>query len=82
VNKRRALVVGIAVTAALVIGLLAMPVKIRCGHPGYACATAPDEQGYVHFYYVVAPFGVALVEELAGVNISFHYRSGVDREKT
>jgi hypothetical protein len=65
----------------LVTGSLAAPVKIRCGHPGAACATAPDVQGHVHYYYAVKPVGVFLVEDLAGVSSSIKYRSGVDREK-
>lgn len=44
-------VVGIVVM--LLIGVLAIPVKQRCGAPGYSCATALDAQGYVHYYYEV-----------------------------
>ena len=39
----------------LVVGLLlvalAIPIKQRCGAPGYSCATALDARGYVHYYY-------------------------------
>jgi len=72
---------GLRSRVVLGVGLLAMPVKIRCGHPGAACATAPDAQGYVHFYYVVKPFGASLIEDVAGVNVSIQYTSGVDRVK-
>lgn len=78
----RDVAVVMAIAAALMIWLLAMPVKIRCGHPGYACATAPDAEGYVHFSYAVMPLGVALVEDLARVDIPFRYSSGVDRTKS
>jgi hypothetical protein len=48
---------------------------------GAACATAPDEQDYVHYYYVVKPLGVSLIEDLAGVDLSIRNTSGVDRVK-
>jgi len=66
--------VGIAVV--LVIAVLAMPVKQRCGAPGYSCATAWDARGYVHYYYEVEPLGVYLSEIIAGSNIRLYYTSG------
>jgi len=79
-NKRLLLIlVGIGIV--LVIGVLALPVKQTCGHPSYTCATAPDAQGYVHYYYEEKPLGVSLIENLTGANISFHYTSGTDLEK-
>ena len=71
----------IAIAVALAIGLLALPVKQRCGAPGYTCATGLDSQGYVHYYYEVEPFGVYLVESVTGTNIRLYYKSGEDREK-
>jgi hypothetical protein len=79
-NKRVLLLVGVAV-AVLVVGLLAFPVKQRCGHPHYSCATAPDAQANVHYYYETKPLGVSLFETLTGADISFHYSSGTDSEK-
>jgi hypothetical protein len=79
VSKR--VLVGIAVALLPLIGLLAVPVKMRCGHPGAACATAPDEQDYVHYYCVVKPLGVSLIEDLAAVGLSIRCTSGVDRMK-
>ena len=78
-SKRVPLAVGIAV--ALVIAALAIPIKARCGAPGYSCATAVDAQGNVHYYYEVEPLGVYLVEIITGSNIRFYYQSGEDLEK-
>jgi hypothetical protein len=72
-------VVGIAVM--LLIAVLAIPVKQRCGSPGYSCATALDTQGYVHYYYEVEPLGVYLAEIIAGSNIRFYYTSGEELVK-
>jgi hypothetical protein len=72
--KRAPLIAGIAVV--LVIAVLAMPVKVRCGAPGYSCATALDAQGNVHYYYEVEPLGVYLLEIITGSNIRFFYKSG------
>jgi hypothetical protein len=77
--KRVPLAVGIAVV--LVIAALAIPIKVRCGAPGYSCATAVDTQGNVHYYYEVEPLGVYLVEIITGSNIRFYYQSGEDLEK-
>ncbi len=66
--------VGIAVV--LVLAVLAIPVKQRCGAPGYSCATALDAQGNVHYYYEVEPLGVYLAEVITGSNIALYYRSG------
>ena len=78
-SKRVPLAVGIAVV--LVIAALAIPIKARCGAPGYSCATAVDAQGNVHYYYEVEPLGVYLVEIITGSNIRFFYQSGEDVEK-
>jgi hypothetical protein len=65
----------------LVIAALAIPIKARCGAPGYSCATAVDAQGNVHYYYEVEPLGVYLIEIITGSNIRFYYQSGEDLEK-
>jgi hypothetical protein len=72
-------VVGIA--AVLAIAVLAFPVKVRCGAPGLACATAVDAQGNVHYYYEVEPIGVYVAETFTGSNIRLYYQSGEDLEK-
>jgi hypothetical protein len=73
--NRVPLVVGIAVV--LVIAVLAVPVRVRCGAPGYSCATALDAQGNIHYYYYeIEPLGVYLLEIITGSNIRFFYRSG------
>jgi hypothetical protein len=65
----------------LVFAMLALPVKQRCGAPGYSCATALDARGYIHYYYEVEPLGVYLAEIITGSNIRFFYKSGEDLEK-
>lgn len=73
------LAVGLLV--ALVIAILAIPVKQRCGAPGLFCATAVDPQGNIHYYYEVEPVGVYLAEIIAGSNIRLYYTSGEDLVK-
>jgi len=69
---------GVAIAALLVIAVLAIPVKQRCGAPGLSCASALDPQGNVHYYYEVEPLGVYLAEIITGSNIRFYYTSGED----
>ena len=73
--------VVIGIVVLLVIAALALPVKQRCGAPGYSCATSLDARGYVHYYYEVEPLGVYLAEIITGSNISFFYKSGEDLQK-
>ncbi len=68
--------VGIAVL--VVLAVLAIPIKQRCGAPGYSCASALDAQGNVHYYYEVEPIGVYLAEIITGTNIRIYYSSGED----
>ena len=65
----------------LLIGVLAIPVKQRCGAPGYSCATALDAQGYVHYYYEVEPLGVYLAEIITVSHIRLYYTSGEELVK-
>jgi hypothetical protein len=71
----------VALLVALVIGVLALPVKQRCGAPGYTCATALDTKGYVHYFYELEPLGVYLAEIITGTDIHFCYKSGDERVK-
>ncbi|OBG77482.1 hypothetical protein A5714_21345 [Mycobacterium sp. E2462] len=64
--------------AALALGVLAVPVKQRCGAPGFSCATTLDSNGDVHYYYEVEPLGVFLAEVVTGSNITLYYTSGED----
>ncbi len=68
--------VGIAVM--VVLAVLAIPIKQRCGAPGFSCATAVDRQGNIHYYYEVEPLGVYLAEIMTGSNITIFYESGED----
>jgi hypothetical protein len=67
-----------AIAVLLAVAVLAIPVKQRCGAPGYSCATAVDVRGDVHYYYEVEPLGVYLTEILTGSNIRVFYTSGQD----
>lgn len=68
------LTIGIAVLLVLVV--LAIPVKQRCGAPGFSCAATLDAQGNAHYYYEVEPLGVYLSEIITGTEIGFCYKSG------
>jgi hypothetical protein len=76
---RVSLVVG--VIGVVLLAVLAIPVKQRCGAPGYSCATALDAEGYVHYYYEVEPLGVYLAEAITGSDIAVYYQSGEDLVK-
>nr|WP_025736868.1 hypothetical protein [Mycobacterium genavense] len=71
----------VAIIVMLLIGVLALPTKQRCGAPGLTCATTLDKQGYVHYYYEVEPLGVYLAEIATGSNIQVFCRSGEDLER-
>src|SRR6516225_12057693 len=64
VQRRRALnrvPVAVGLVVVLMLAVLAIPTKQRCGAPGYSCASAVDDQGNVHYYYYeVEPVGVYL----------------------
>jgi hypothetical protein len=78
--KRILVLVGIVAVLA-VVGLLALPVKDRCGSVNYACATAPDAEGYVHYYYEVKPLVGILIESVTDSKFPFHHSSGEEKEK-
>jgi hypothetical protein len=71
----------LVIAVLLAIGVLAIPVRQRCGAPGLACATAVDPWGNVHYYYEVEPLGVYLAEIVTGSNIRLYYTSGEDVDK-
>jgi hypothetical protein len=71
----------IALIVALVIAILAIPVKQRCGASGFSCAAALDPQGKVHYDYEIEPLGVYLAEFITGSNIRLNYTSGEDLVK-
>lgn len=79
VVTRVPLVVGVAVVVLLAV--LALPIKQRCGAPGFSCASAVDNAGNVHFYYEVEPVAVYLAEVVTGANIRLFYSSGEDLVK-
>jgi hypothetical protein len=66
---------------ALLLAVLAIPIKQRCGAPGLSCTSAVDEQGNVHYYYEVEPLGVYLTEIAVGSNIRLYYSKGEDLVK-
>ena len=65
----------------VVLAVLAIPLKQRCGAPGFSCATAMDPQGNIHYYYEVEPLGIYLAEIMTGSNITVFYESGEDLVK-
>ncbi len=73
--------VAVGIAVVLIIAVLAMPIKQRCGAPGYSCASAVDARGYVHYYYEVEPLGVFFAEIITGSNITIYYTSGEEVEK-
>jgi hypothetical protein len=76
--KRVPVVIGTAVV--LIIAVLALPIKQRCGAPGNLCASVVDARGNVHHYYEVEPLGVFFAEVITGSNISIYYTSGEEVE--
>jgi anti-sigma-K factor RskA len=72
---------AVAIAVVLAIAVLAIPLKVRCGAPGLACATAVDARANVHFYYEVEPLGVYIAETFTDSNIRLYYQSGQDLEK-
>ncbi|MDM4140061.1 MULTISPECIES: hypothetical protein [Mycobacterium] len=76
---RAPLVVAVAVVVLLAV--LAVPIKQRCGAPGLSCASAVDNAGNVHFYYEVEPVAVYLAEVVTGANVRLFYSSGEDLVK-
>jgi hypothetical protein len=66
----------------LLVIVAAFPVKQRCGNPRYTCATAPDAQGNVHYYYAVVPLGIDFVESVTTLEFpSIHYSTGEELVK-
>jgi hypothetical protein len=74
--SRLPLIVGVAVVALLAV--LAVPIKQRCGAPGFSCASTLDNDGNIRYYYEVEPVGVYLAEIVTGSNITLCYTSGED----
>jgi len=80
VNRVR-LVVLVGIALVLVIGVLAVPIKVSCCRPGYGCATAPDAQGYVDHCYEVKPLGAGLIELVTASKFPLNYTSGHELKK-
>jgi hypothetical protein len=72
----------VVLVVGLLLVVLAIPIKQRCGAPGLSCTSTLDEQGNIHYYYYyyyeVELLGVYLAEIFTGSNIRFYYRSGDD----
>ncbi|MCB0926874.1 MAG: hypothetical protein U0R77_08500 [Mycolicibacterium insubricum] len=71
------ILVGAVVAVVAVVGVLAIPVHERCGGAGRVCATAPDDQGFIHYYYEVQPVLTVLVDQFTG-HKPLVYSSGVE----
>lgn len=72
---------GIGIAIAVLLAVFAIPIKQRCGAPGYSCASTLDIDGNAHYYYEVEPVGVYLAEIVTGANITLFYTSGEDLVK-
>jgi hypothetical protein len=70
--------VAVGLAVFMLIAVLAVPTKQRCGAPGLSCATAVDARGTAHYYYEVEPLGVYFLEIGTGTNIPLCYSSGED----
>lgn len=70
------LIVGVAVV--MLIAVFAVPIKQRCGAPGFSCASTQDNDGNIRYYYEIEPVGVYLAEIVTGTNITLFYSSGED----
>jgi hypothetical protein len=68
----------VVLVVGLLLVVLAIPIKQRCGAPGLSCTSTLDEQGNIHYYYEVEPLGVYIAEIFTGSNIRFYYTSGED----
>ena len=77
--NRVPLIIGVAVVVLLAV--FAVPIKQRCGAPGFSCASTLDNDGNVRYYYEVEPVGIYLAEIITGTNIRLFYSSGEDLVK-
>ena len=75
-GKTKLILLGIA--GAVLIGVLAWPVKTVC--PNGPCTSAPDADGYVHRYYEIQPLGTALIASVTNRNLPLHYSSGIQKD--
>lgn len=72
---------GIEIAVVVLLAVFAIPIKQRCGAPGYPCASTLDNEGNTHYYYEVEPAGVYLAEIVTGTNITLFYSAGEDLVK-
>ena len=66
---------------AFLIGVaaaLALPKHVDCGVPGGSCQHAGTHRGEVCTPYEVEPWGVYLIEVVAGRDLGIAYTSGED----
>lgn len=75
----RYMLVAVIVVGLTVLAVLGIPIKQTC--PRGPCATAPDAQGNIHYYYETKPLGVTLIEGVTGSVIPISYTSGEELEK-
>ncbi|SRX94825.1 hypothetical protein MSP7336_03088 [Mycobacterium shimoidei] len=73
--------VVVAVVVLGFLGLLALPVKELCGGQGKVCATAPDDDGYIHYYYEKQPLLTPLIYAITGRSVPLVYSRGIELHK-
>ena len=61
-----------------IVLVLLVPVKVRCGTPGAACAMPPTAGGTApRYYYEYEPLGVMLIESVTRSKLPVYYSSGI-----
>ena len=72
--KMKHWMVGLFIVLALLV-----PIKVRCGAPGAACAMPPTPGGTApRYYYEYEPLSVMLLESVTRANLPFYYSSGTE----
>ena len=56
----------------------ALPKRVDCGFPGGSCQHPGSLRGEVCTPYEIEPWGLYLIEHLAGRDVGFAYSSGED----
>ena len=71
----------VVIAVVVLLAVLAVPIKQRCGAPRFSCASTLDNDGNIRYYYEIEPIGVYLAEIVTGTNIRLFYSSGEDLVK-
>ena len=62
------------IIAILIIIFIFMPIPVTCGTAANVyCASAPDQNGNVHYYYEIEPLSIYLIEKIIHTNVKIYY---------